>query len=91
MPDPGETAVLVALREALSGDTRLAQHLALLEPTKTLARLFADEGASMSETHLSSIGMPNGGLSSHCSRESSEVQVTREQGDSRNATSSLPR
>jgi hypothetical protein len=81
-----ETEVLAALRDALSSDTRLA----LLKPTKKLARMLVGSGASLIETPLSSIGKPQG-LSSHCSREISGAQVTREQGDSRHATPSLPR
>ena len=84
-----ETAVLTALRDALCGDTRHARRLSLLEPTKTLARLFADEGASVNETPFSSLGKPNGDLSSHCSREPRLAQVTPK-GDSRHATAALP-
>lgn len=69
----------------VSGTTNV---LALRSPTQTLARLFADEGASVNETHLSSKGMPPG-LSSHCNREISGAQVMHT-GDSRYATSSLP-
>jgi hypothetical protein len=78
-----ETEVLAALRDALTGDTRLA----LLEPTKKLARMLAGSRASLIETRFCSSDMPRG-LSSHCSREISEAQVTTK-GDSRNATSSL--
>ena len=62
--------------------------LALIEPIPTLARLFADEGASVNETHLSSLGLPPG-LSLHCNREISGAQVTSK-GDFSYATSSLP-
>ena len=86
MPDRVETQVLTVLRETLADDTRLTQRLALLEPTKTLARLFADEGASAIETHPSSLGMPTGGLSPHCSREISGAQATHK-GDSRHVVS----
>jgi hypothetical protein len=44
MPERGVTAVFVALREALSGNTRLAQCLALLEPTRKLARMLGGSG-----------------------------------------------
>jgi len=85
-----DAAALTALREALSGNTKLSRRLALLEPTKKLARMLAGSGLASIETHLSSIGMPNGGLSFHCSRETSGAQVTTK-GDSRHATPSLPR
>ncbi len=88
MPDPLETEVLIALRETLRSDTRLARHLALIEPTRKLARWLAGTGASSLETHLSSIGMPPG-LSPHCTREISGAQVTGK-GDCRDATRSLP-
>lgn len=90
MPDLLESEVLAALREALVGHTRLARCLALLEPTKKLARMLGGEGASLIETPFSSIGMPNEGLYPHCSRETRLAQVTTK-GDSRHATSSLPR
>ena len=90
MPDPLETTVLAVLREALGGDTRLSRRFSLREPTKKLARMLGGSGASLIETPFSSIGKPQG-LSSHCSREISGAQVTREQGDSRDATPSLPR
>jgi hypothetical protein len=60
----------------------------LLEPTKKLTRMLGGCGASLSETHLSSIGKPRG-LSSHCSRETSGAQVTNK-GDSRYATPTVP-
>jgi hypothetical protein len=84
-----DAAALSVLRDALTGDTRLARRLSLLEPTKKLARMLAGVGASLHETHSFSIGMPNGDLSSHCSREISAAQVIYK-GDSRYATSSLP-
>ena len=82
------TEMFAALREALSGDSRLARQVSLLAPTKKLARLLAGTGASLSETHLSSIGMPTGGLSSHCSREISGTQAHK-QGDSHHAPAAL--
>jgi hypothetical protein len=88
MPDPLETTVLAALREALSGDTRLSRRLALLEPTKKLAYMLGRSEASLIETPFSRIGMPPG-LSSHCSREISGAQVTTT-GDSQHATAALP-
>ncbi len=75
MHDRLETEVLVALRETLSGDTQLAQRLALLEPTRKLARLLAGSGASSLETYLSSLGMPPG-FYPHCNREISGAQAT---------------
>ena len=75
MSERGETTVVAALREALSGPTRLA-------------RLFGDEGASVPETNLSSIGKPPG-LTSHCSRQISGAQVDA-QGDACYATAPLP-
>ena len=89
MTDPLETAVLAALREALCGNTRLARRLAMLSPTRKLAQMLAGWGTSSPETHLSSIGMPTGGFSSHCSRETRLAQVIYT-GDSRHATPSLP-
>jgi hypothetical protein len=83
-----ETEVLAALRDVLTGDTRLSRRLSLLEPTKQLARMLGGEGASLLETPFSSKGLPQG-LSSHCSREISEAQVHK-QGDSRYATAALP-
>ncbi len=83
-----ETEVLAVLRDVLSSDTRLAQRLSLLEPTKKLARMLGRSGRASIETPLSSIGMPPG-LSSHCSREISGAQVTTK-GDSRYATPALP-
>ena len=75
MPDRLETEVLVALRETLGSDIRLARRLVLLEPTRELAQLLAGSGASSSETSLSSIRqLP--GLSHHCSREISGAQAT---------------
>lgn len=61
---------------------------ALLSPTRKLAQLLAGAGASSSETHLSSIGMPPG-LSLHCNRETSGAQVIHT-GGSQHATLSLP-
>jgi hypothetical protein len=84
-----ETEMLATLRDVLSSDTPLARRLALLEPTKKLARMLAGLGASLIETPLSSIGMPPG-LFPHCSREISGAQVTTK-GDSRYATPALPR
>jgi hypothetical protein len=81
MTDPLETEVFAALREALSGDTRLSRRLALLEPTKKLARMLGGSGASSIETPLRSLGMPSGDLFAHCSRESRLAQVDT-QGDS---------
>ncbi len=89
MTEPLATEVLATLRDVLSSDTRLARRLALLEPTKKLARMLAGLGASLIETPLSSIGKPQG-LSSHCSRETREAQVTTK-GDSCYATPVLPR
>lgn len=83
-----ETEVLAALRDVLSGDTGLARRLALLEPTKKLARMLGGSGASLIETPFSSIGKPPG-LFPHCSRETRLAQA-QEQGDSRYATASLP-
>jgi hypothetical protein len=83
-----ETEVLAALRDVLSGDTRLARRLSLLEPTKRLARMLAGSGASLIETPFSSKGMPPG-LCPHCSRETRLAQA-QEQGDPRYATASLP-
>jgi hypothetical protein len=80
-----ETEVLAALHDALTGDTRLA----LLEPTKKLARMLGGSGASLSETRCCSSDMPRRGLCSHCSRETRLAQA-QEQGDSRYATLSLP-
>ena len=88
MPDPVETHVLAVLCETLIGDTWLARRLALLEPTRKLARMLAGSGASSRETSLGSKGMPPG-LSPHCSREISGAQVDV-QGDCRYATPSLP-
>lgn len=90
MPDIArlETEVLAALREALTGDTRLSRRLALLEPTKQLARMLGGEGASLIETPFSSIRKPPG-LSSHCSRETFGAQVTTK-GDFQHATAALP-
>jgi len=85
MPDPLETEVLIALRETLSSDTRLARRLALIEPTRKLAQLLAGSGASSLETTLSSIRKPPG-LYSHCSREISGAQATHK-GDSRHVVS----
>ena len=82
-----ETEVLAALHDVLSADTR---RLSRLPPTKKLAYMLGRSVASLIETPLRSKGMPNGGLSFHCSREISGAQVTRK-GDSRHATSSLPR
>ncbi len=84
-----ETEVLAALRDVLSGDTRLAPRLSRLAPTKKLARMLGGSRASLIETPFSSIGMPNEGLSSHCSRETRLAQA-QEQGDSRYATLSPP-
>jgi hypothetical protein len=84
-----ETAVLATLREVLTSDNPLARLLALLEPTKKLARMLAGSGLASLETRLSSIGMPPG-LFPHCSREISGAQVTTK-GDSRYATPALPR
>ncbi len=81
-----ETEVLATLRDVLTDDTRLA----LLESTKKLARMLAGSGLASIETRLSSIGMPHGGLSSDCSRETREAQVTTK-GDSRYATPALLR
>ena len=89
MPDPLKTEVLAALREALTGDSRLARRFARFEPTKKLARLLAGSGASLIETQSGSIGMPTGGLFAHCSRETRVAQVHK-QGDSRYATPTLP-
>ena len=88
MPDPLETAMLAALRDVLTDDTRLSRRLALLEPTKKLARMLGGSGASLIETALSSLGKPSG-LSSHCSRETRLAQA-QEQGDPRYATPALP-
>jgi hypothetical protein len=44
MPDPLETEVLAVLREACSGNTQLTRQLALLEPTRKLARLLVGTG-----------------------------------------------
>ncbi len=85
-----ETEVLAVLRDVLSSDTRLAQRLSLLDPTKKLAHLLGRSGRASIETHSFSIGMPNGDLFPHCSREISGAQVTTK-GDSRFATLSLPR
>jgi hypothetical protein len=90
MTEPLETEVLAALRDVLTDDRGLSRRLSLLEPTKKLARMLAGSRASLIETQPSSIGMPHGGLSSHCSREISKAQVTTK-GDSRYATPSLPR
>ena len=84
-----ETEELTTLRDIFSSATRLSRLLALLEPTKTLARLFADEGASAIETHCCSLPMPHGGFSAHCSREISGAQA-RKKGDSRDATPVIP-
>jgi hypothetical protein len=89
MPDPVETEVLAALRCALVSHTRLARHLALLEPTKKLAYMLGRSEASLIETHLSSKRMPPG-PSSHCNRETRLAQVI-DTGGSRHATPSLPR
>ena len=82
-----EPEVLATLRDVLSSDSPLSRRLALLSPTRKLARVLAGSGASLSETHLRSIGMPSG-LASHCSRETRLAQVST--GDSRHATPSLP-
>jgi hypothetical protein len=84
-----ETAVLATLREVLTSDNPLARLLALLEPTKKLARMLAGSGLASLETRLSSIGKPHGGFSSHCSRETAAAQA-HAQGGSRDATPSLP-
>jgi hypothetical protein len=89
MAEPLKPEVLATLRDVLSSDTPLARRLALLEPTKKLARMLAGVGASLIEAHFSSLGKPHGGFSAHCSREISGAQVTRK-GDSRDATPSLP-
>jgi hypothetical protein len=81
-----ESAALSVLRDVLTSDSPLA----LVEPTKKLARMLGGSGLASIETQPSSIGMPNGGLSSHCSREISGAQVYA-QGDSQHATSPLPR
>ena len=90
MPDIAwlETEVLAALREALTGDTRLARCLTRLQPTKQLARMLGGEGASLIETPFSSIRKPPG-LASHRSREISVAQVTTK-GDFQYATAALP-
>ncbi len=88
MPDPLETEVLTVLCETLFGGTRLARRLALIEPTRKLARWLAGVGASSLETSLGSLGLPPG-LSLHCSRETSGAQADT-QGDARHATRSLP-
>ncbi len=79
MPDTLETEVLVMLRETLGGDTRLARPLALLEPTRKLARWLAGSGASSLETSLGSKGLPPG-FSPHCNRESSGAQADTQGG-----------
>lgn len=81
--------VLATLRDVLGSDSPLARWLTLLDPTKKLAYMLGRSEASLIETPFSSIGKPQG-LSPHCSREISEVQVTTK-GDSRDATPSLPR
>ena len=83
-----ETTVLAVVREMLSANTRLARQLALIEPTRKLARWLAGSGASSLETPFGSLGMPPG-LSPHCSREISGAQVTGT-GGSCYATRSLP-
>ena len=83
-----ETEVLAVLRDMLSSDTRLAQRLSRLVPTKKLARMLAGSGRASIETPLSSIGMPPD-LSFDCSREISGAQVTPK-GDSCYATPALP-
>ena len=85
-----DAAALAALRDARTRESRLARGLALLEPTKKLARMLGGYGASLIETNLSSIGKPQG-LSAHCSRETRLAQEIREQGDSRHATPALSR
>jgi hypothetical protein len=90
MVEPLEPGVLATLRDVLSSDTPLTRRFALLEPTKKLARMLGSSEASLLETQPSSIGMPHGDLSSHCSRETRLAQA-HEQGDSRDATPSLPR
>ena len=90
MLEPLATEVLVTLRDVLSSDTRLVRRLALLEPTKKLAHMLGRSGLASIETRSFSIGMPNGDLFPHCSREISGAQVTTK-GDSRYATPALPR
>jgi hypothetical protein len=85
-----EPEVLATLRDVLSSETPLARRLALLEPTKKLARMLGGSGASLIETPSSSIGKPHGDLSTHCSREISAAQVTTK-GDAHDATPSLSR
>ena len=90
MPEPDETDVLAILHDLFTSKTTLARWLALLEPPTKLARMLADGGASLYETRLRSIGMPHGGLCSHCSRETSGAQLD-EPGGTLYATPSLPR
>ena len=91
MTEALETDVLATIRDICSSKTRLSRLLALLEPTKTLARLFADEGASVIETRSCNSDMPHGGLFSYCSRADLQAQVSNEPGGSRDATPALPR
>jgi hypothetical protein len=84
-----EPEVLAVLRDALTGDTGLTRRLALLAPTKKLARMLGGEGASLIETRFCSSDMPRRGLLSHCSRETRLAQA-QEQGDSCYATTTLP-
>jgi hypothetical protein len=79
-----DIAVLSVLRDALNSGSLLS----LLEPTRKLAQLLTGTGASSSETHLSSLGMPPG-LSTHWSRQTSGAQVTHT-GGFRDATPSVP-
>ena len=85
-----EPEVLATLRDVLSSETPLARRLALLEPTKKLARLLGGVRASLIETPSSSLGMPHGDLLTYCSREISAAQVTTK-GDAPDATPSLSR
>ena len=80
-----DAAALSTLRDVLNGDSLLGRWLARLESTKKLARMLGGSGLAPIETHSCSIGMPQGDLSAHCSREISGAQVTHT-GDSRYAT-----
>lgn len=83
--------LLATLREALSSGSPLARLLALIEPTKKLARMLGGDGASVLETRLCSSCVPHGGFSAHCTRELSGAQGTDEPGDSHHATPLIPR
>lgn len=90
MAEPLELEVLATLRDVLSSDSPLAWRLALLSPTKKLARMLGGVGASLIKTPSSRLGMPHGDLLTYCSREISAAQVTTE-GEAPDATPSLSR